>query len=478
MKGFVKTPNQIAQRMVVLLFRESTPSKGDRILFPGVGEGPFIEAVRDYCLNNGHPIPEGIACDTHEGRLEKARSQFEDLPIQFEQFDFLGRRQGIGQFDYIIGNPPYVPITEIRGSKKENYRDRFETAKGRFDLYLLFFERALNLLNDGGRLAFITPEKFEYTETASALRQQFAAYHLERLEHVSEDSFPSHITYPIISIVSNTPPNGTTVVPREGNARDVSLPFDGSRWSQLVRDIDPDLDSTGVTLGEVTSRISPGVATGADSVFVFSSKEAPSELEPWSVPTISGKGLEQQPISESVEPTAEFICPYDSSGELLNESDLDTFGEWLNDVHRSRLEKRSCFQKGKRDWYAWHENPPMDQMLQEKILFRDITDSPRFWVDEGGDIVPRHSVYYLIPREGVDITELQAYLNTDQVERWLQANCDHARNGYLRLQSKVLKDLPVPRRFCSSYQTEQTSSSSDSLTDSSKMNAAEQTDDD
>jgi hypothetical protein len=120
----------------------------------------------------------------------------------------------------------------------------------------------------------------------------------------------------------------------------------------------------------------------------------------------------------------------------------------------------------------------MDQMLQEKILFRDITDSPRFWVDEGGDIVPRHSVYYLIPREGVDITELQAYLNTDQIERWLQANCDHARNGYLRLQSKVLKDLPVPRRFCSSYQTEQTSSSSDSLTDSSKMNAAEQSDDD
>jgi hypothetical protein len=464
--------------MVELLFRESSPSKGDLILFPGVGEGPFIKSVRDYCLNHNHPFPEGTACDTHKGRLKKARNQFEDLPIQFEQFDFLGHGQDIGEFDYIIGNPPYVPITEIRESKKENYRNRFETAKGRFDLYLLFFERALNLLNEGGRLAFITPEKFEYTETASTLRQEFASFHLERLEHVSEDSFPSHITYPTISIVSNTPSNGTTVVPRQGNTRDVSLPFDGSRWSQLVRDIDPDLDSTGVTLGEITSRISPGVATGADSIFVFSSEEVPSELEPWSVPTISGKGLEQQSISESVEPTAEFLCPYDSSGNLLDESDLGTFGEWLNNVHRSRLEERSCFQKGKRDWYAWHENPPMDQMLQEKILFRDITDSPRFWVDEGGDIVPRHSVYYLIPQEGVDLMELQSYLNTDQVKRWLQANCDHARNGYLRLQSKVLKDLPVPRQFCSSYQTKYTSSSSDSLTDSSKMNAPEQSDDD
>ncbi|ACV11886.1 adenine-specific DNA methyltransferase [Halorhabdus utahensis DSM 12940] len=478
MKGFVKTPDQIAERMVELLFDTSPPTKGDRILFPGVGEGPFIEAVRDYCLDHGHPIPEGIACDTHKGRLEKARSQFENAPVQFEVFDFLDSERDIGEFDYIIGNPPYVPITEIDESKKDNYRNCFKTAAGRFDLYILFFERALNLLNDGGRLAFITPEKFEYTETANVLRQQFSSYHLQRLEHVSEDSFPSHTTYPTISIVSNTPSNGTKVVPRQGNTREVSLPFDGSRWSQLVRDIDPDLDLTGVSLGDITERISPGMATGADSVFVFSQGEAPSEFDQWSVPTISGKELEQQSISRSVDPTAEFLCPYDDSGNLIDESDLDTFGEWLNDVHRSRLEERSCFQKGRREWYAWHENPPMDQMLQEKILFRDITDSPRFWLDERGDIVPRHSVYYLIPKDSVDIVELQSYLNTDKVERWLRATCDHARNGYLRLQSKVLEDLPVPKRLSSNHQTELTSSSSDSLTDSSKVNATEQTDDD
>lgn len=478
MKGFVKTPIRIAQRMVELLFNNSTPSKEDRILFPGVGDGPFVEAVRDYCLNHGHPIPRGIACDTHKGRLEKASSRFEEIPVQFELFNFLEYGHGMGEFDYVIGNPPYVPITEISESKKENYRNQFQTAKGRFDLYLLFFERALTLLNDGGRLAFITPEKFEYTETASTLRQQFASFYLERLEHISEDSFPSHIAYPTISIVCNRPPNETTVVPRQGKVRDVSLPFDGSRWSHIVRDIDPDLDLTGVTLGEITIRISPGVATGADSIFVFSPDEIPSELEPWGVPTISGTELRQQPISESVEPIAEFLCPYDNSGNLLSQSELGTFFKWLNNVHRSRLEERSCFQKGKRDWYAWHEKPPMDQMLREKILFCDITDSPRFWVDERGDIVPRHSVYYLIPRESVDIMELQSYLNTDQVNRWLQANCDHARNGYLRLQSKVLEDLPVPGRLSNTNQTKCNSSNENRLTDSSKVNAAEQTDDD
>lgn len=477
MKGFVKTPSQIAQRMASLLFEDSSPSSGDRILFPGVGEGPFVEAVRDHCNNNGYPVPRGVACDTHEGRIEKARNRFQDIPVQFEVSDFLDLNREMERFDYIIGNPPYVPITEISEEKKKKYRDQFETAKGRFDLYLLFFERGLNLLNEGGKLAFITPEKFEYTETAGTLRQQFATYHLERLEHVKEDSFPSHITYPAISIVCNNPPKDTIVVPRHGDAREVSLPFDGSRWSQLVRDINPELEATGITLGDITKRISPGVATGADSVFVFSPSELPSELEAWSEPTISGKKLEQQPILESIDATAKFLCPYDSSGDLRDESELGIFGEWLNDVHRSKLEERSCFQKGDRDWYAWHENPPMNDMLQEKILFRDITNDPRFWIDKGGDIIPRHSVYYMIPQDNIDIRELHSYLNTDQVKVWLKANCDHARTGYLRLQSKVLKDLPVPRKFNENHPSEQEALNLGALSHQVK-NVTEQTDDD
>lgn len=478
MKGYVKTPSQIAQRMVALLFEDSSPSKGDQILFPGVGEGPFVEAVRDYCNNNGYPMPRGVACDTHEGRIEKVRNQFQDIPVQFEVSDFLDRDRAMDKFDYIIGNPPYVPITEISEEKKKIYRKQFKTAEGRFDLYLLFFERGLDLLNNGGRLTFITPEKFEYTETAGTLRQLFASYHLERLEHVKEDSFPSHITYPTISIVSNNPPKDTVVVPRNGDAREVSLPFDGSRWSQLVRDINPELQATGITLGDITKRISPGVATGADSVFVFSPSDLPTKLEAWSEPTISGKKLEQQPISESVDATAEFLCPYDSSGDLRDESELGILGEWLNDVHRSKLEERSCFQKGDRDWYAWHENPPMNHMLQEKILFRDITNSPRFWVDRRGDIIPRHSVYYMIPEENIDIIKLQSYLNTDQVKTWLEANCDHARTGYIRLQSKVLKDLPVPKDINGHHQPKQEALKPGMLSNQTIDDVTEQTDDD
>ena len=196
------------------------------------------------------------------------------------------------------------------------------------------------------------------------------------------------------------------------------------------------------------------MATGADSVFYFEATELPSKLEPWSRPTISGKRLEQQPSSESVESTGKLLCPYTLSGELQNESELGIFINWLNDIHRSRLEERSCYQNGKREWYAWHENPPMENILQKKILFRDITDDPQFWIDHRGEIIPRHSVYYLVPRDLDIIEDLQSYLNTEQVKIWLEANCDQARDGYLRLQSKVLEELPVPTRFFRDSQAE------------------------
>ncbi|NHN41826.1 N-6 DNA methylase [Halorubellus sp. JP-L1] len=447
MKGFVATPPDLTNRMVELLFQDHPPTEEDQILYPGVGEGPFIEAVHDYCQENDTPIPTGYACDTHQERLETTEARFADLPVQFEVADFLERSFEFGDFDYIIGNPPYVPITEIDDENKAQYREAYETATDRFDLYLLFFERALEVLDDDGRLAFITPEKFEYTETAEPLRRLLSQHHLERLEHLDETTFDGYITYPTISVVNATEADETAIITREGTKRTTTLPTDGTRWTEFVRDIDASLESTGVTLGDVTERISVGVATGADSVFEFDAEELPSQFEPWSVPTISGKQLEKHPLGETPQPSSVFVCPYDDRGTLIPFGELGALGEWLDDIHRSRLEDRSCYEGGGRRWYAWHDNPPMDDLIQEKILFRDITDAPRFWVDTAGDIVPKHSVYYLVPKDDVDIEDLQTYLNSPPVAEWLQANCQQARDDYLRLQTRVLEDLPVPPRF-------------------------------
>lgn len=448
MKGHVPTPDELATHIVEKLFDGHEPREHDRILYPGCGKGPFIDAVHRYCEQHNAPMPNGTAIELDPEHLKVAREQHQDKPVEFLERDFLKDISDLGEFEYIVGNPPYVPIEGLDEDEKQRYKARFDTAVGRFDLYILFFEQSLKLLADGGRLSFITPEKFEYVGTAEPLRRILIKYHVEEIEHVDEDAFEGLITFPTITTVSDNTPGSTVVKRRDGTSETVELPTDGESWASTVREGDVSLDS-GVTLGEVCERISCGVATGADSVFVVDEDEVAPQLDgEWTYRTTSGKQLR---INDGPDSGQVFISAYDEHGNLLPEDELGAFGDWA-ELHRDRLEDRSCFQKGKRAWYGWHENPPMEDILQPKLLCKDITEEPHFWEDSSGEVVPRHSVYYLIPNDNVDMSELQEYLNGPVTQGWLEANCQRAANGFLRMQSTVLKQLPVPQEFGESHQ--------------------------
>ncbi|KPN30790.1 hypothetical protein SY89_01530 [Halolamina pelagica] len=187
-------------------------------------------------------------------------------------------------------------------------------------------------------------------------------------------------------------------------------------------------------------------------MFVVDEDEVAPQLEDWTYPTTSGKQLR---INDGPDSGQVFISAYNEDGNLPPEDELGAFGDWA-ELNRDRLEDRSCVKKHGKRWYAWHENPPMEDILQPKLVCKDITESPHFWRDDTGEVVPRHSVYYLIPEESVEMKELQEYLNGPDATAWLEANCQRAANGFLRMQSTVLKQLPVPQEFGESHQAKLT----------------------
>lgn len=65
-----------------------------------------------------------------------------------------------GGFDVVIGNPPYVSVKEIPYNHKNFYIKEFETSKGQFDLYTMFFEQGYRIVKDKGVLSFISPNTF------------------------------------------------------------------------------------------------------------------------------------------------------------------------------------------------------------------------------------------------------------------------------------------------------------------------------
>lgn len=446
MRGHVPTPKPVADHVVETVFEDTPPSDGDTILYPGIGTGPFATAVERYCSGNDHPVPDGVGVESDPELVVEARSNTSQH-VEVVERNFLGDVSDFGQFDYIVGNPPYVPIEQLDSEEKRRYRSEFETAVGRFDLYLLFFERALNLLRDGGRLSFLTPEKFEYVETAEPLRDRLASIHVVEIDHLAEDTFDDLVTYPVVTTVEHSDRGETVVRRRDGTSHQVRLPTDGASWASAVRGGDTELEDTGVTLDDVTRRISPGLATGADSVYVVEDGELPTSLREWTYPTVSGSELA---ANDGPDSDSRIVCPYDDSGRLVTEEQLGELRDWLG-LHEDRLRERSCVD-GANAWYCWHETPPMEDVLEPKVLCPDIVEEPTFWLEPDGGVIPRHSVYYIRPEEHLDLQTLHDYLSTPEVSQWLTQHAQKAHNDYYRMQSRVLKKLPVPEHWAKTVQ--------------------------
>ena len=82
-------------------------------------------------------------------------------------------------FDVVIGNPPYVDSENMVKNMPEMrilYSRLFATAKGNWDLYIPFWENAVNLLNSNGTAAFISPNKWLAIKYGEELRKFLFEY--------------------------------------------------------------------------------------------------------------------------------------------------------------------------------------------------------------------------------------------------------------------------------------------------------------
>ena len=181
-KGVYYTPPEIVRWMVTRclgVLKATGPTASPlRILDPSCGAGAFLHEVQsqisDRTLVGIDIDPTSIATATRV--LNPTPTHAPALtPPQLLPADFLSPSFSPPPFDLILGNPPYVNIRELAKSSSPAYRQelrqRFKSARGNFDLYVLFLERALDLLKPGGVFGMIIPNKWSGLDYARPLRE-------------------------------------------------------------------------------------------------------------------------------------------------------------------------------------------------------------------------------------------------------------------------------------------------------------------
>lgn len=184
-------PSNLADEIVRRLFTDGPPEEDDRILFPGLGQGELVDAVGRYSERHQIAFPRSVAFETDDALVERARDRFAERPLEVLRLDFLDDLPDLGEFDYIVSDPPVEHLRSISLERRKDLAARFDTISadgpGRDeDLYLAFVERGLQLLAPDGRLVCLTPDFTERTggQAIPEIKRRLAGFHIEDIDEV------------------------------------------------------------------------------------------------------------------------------------------------------------------------------------------------------------------------------------------------------------------------------------------------------
>ncbi len=210
-KGQFWTPDWVAGPMA----RYVLGNGSNHIFDPAVGTGAFFRAAKRVFLEAGRtPHLRGIEIDREVLDLARCNGLSHDDLSGVTIDDFI-LRPPQGPFQAIVANPPYIRHHRLTRRTKDELKKisaniMGTTLDGRAGLHVYFLIRALHLLGDKGRLAFIMPaDTCEGVFSSTVWNWVTQNYRLDAVITFAPTAtpFPRVDTNPIIFMIANEAPN-------------------------------------------------------------------------------------------------------------------------------------------------------------------------------------------------------------------------------------------------------------------------------
>lgn len=378
-------------------------------------------------------------------------------------------------FDVVIGNPPYVRQEKIKEQKPE-FKKLYDCFSGAADLYVYFYERGIQLLNEGGIFSFITSNKWMRSGYGEKLREYLKTRtRVRRLLDFGDAEIFDAIAYPCIIVLENRKAqsdSGLKALRWDEEAwkvEDVLRHLTHDTFEMAQADLAPEawrLESktklqlleriklAGVPLGEyVQGRVYRGILTGLNEAFVVPREERdklirndPSSLEILK-PFLRGRDVKRWQVEFEdqylIRIESSENVPHPWSG-MPNAKAEKCFAQTYPAIYafmkplRNDLIKR-CDQ-GKYYWELracayWRE------FEQPKIIVPAITDTVNFAPDTRG--------YYCNNKATIFIPESVTFacaVANSQVSAWYAAQTFATKQGgFFDFEPRYSTQLVIPR---------------------------------
>lgn len=492
----------VADKIVAAYAKAPKQQPPLRVLDPAVGDGILLLCLLRRLVAEGFSKIEVTGYDTNATAIQRTAevlkdefpaakcslhaTDFLEIFLNMEQDDLF---QAAQEFDLVIANPPYVRTQVLGAERAQRIAERFGLS-GRVDLAYPFIKGMARALAPNGVAGVITSNRFMTTKAGASIREHLqTAVDVLHVWDMGDTKLFEAAVLPAVILFERKgeqparPPKFTSVYLSKSEAPTahagthlralelegvVGLP-DGTRcivrhgklnlgsgssdvWRIGSNESDAWLSTvnahTFLTFGDI-GKVKVGVKTTADKVFIRSDwNEMPAEDLPELLRPLTTHHFATRWRTHRPPQAPQILYPHavlNGKRGAVRLADYPRAAKYLR-THREQLEGRAYVIEAGREWYEiWVPHDP-EVWERPKLVFRDISERPTFWVDLDGSVV-NGDCYWLTsgPAEEDQLWLALAVANSTFIETFYDVRFNNKLySSRRRFMTQYVEQFPLP----------------------------------
>lgn len=484
--GQVYTPQWIVCEILDLVGYNDKNILKKSILEPSCGDGAFLtEVVKRYIkiarenqIEDDQIISDiktyivGVEIDTEEyskcienlNTIIKREFQLAEINWKiYNQNTLEFYKNHLSEFDFIVGNPPYIRIHNLDLETRKILKNDFMFSEGTIDIYLSFFEIGFKMLKNNGFLGYITPNSYlhnsSYKRFREHLKQEKTIHTL--IDFKANKLFKGFSTYTAISVFQkNYDKDFFTYKELENdkitfvnnikyqNLNDKDWSFSYNENTTFLNELNADRNSAIKDFFDVQY----GFATLRDKIFIGKITKSDDENLVWFNGELIEKNILKTIVKGSrfkgkIDENDKIIFPYELIKGRYYAIPEDKFKNEYPNCYKYFLKNRTELESRDIDkgafWYEYGRSQGIQTIHNEKIVLSTLVNGNIEFYKLPKDVLMYSGLFIIKNNPHSEWRIIEETLQSKEFHKYIRLTGKDFSGGYKSVTSKQIKEFRI-----------------------------------